>query len=272
MIISQISRRFNYHMHSCYSDGTDTPEQLIKLAIGHGVKSIALTDHETVEGIGSFLAAAEGTDLEAIPGVEISATLGQTYMHILGYGVDVKNIQLLGVLDHLTAQATEWTKKAFEKHVAQKYNYSWEQVLRHNDGRKGLYVTHVYAAMLRDGLFNDWYDFGDFVDCCIQSGGPDYSVSAEQCINVIKESGGKAFLAHPKLMKLNMSEEWELFSKLKNLGVDGVEAYYPEHSPRESNWYEICCDKLQLEISGGTDWHGMARLRYPLYFVGNIHV
>ncbi|MBP1966184.1 PHP domain-containing protein [Paenibacillus aceris] len=264
--------KFNYHMHSCYSDGTDTPEQLVELAAEHGIQSIALTDHDTIEGVEAFMAAAAGTDIEAIPGVEISSRIGQKYVHILGYGIDTKSAELLELLNSLTAEATAYTKYVFEGYVAENYNYSWEQVLNHNKNRKGFYLSSLYDAMLKDGLFSDWGAYSNFVRHCFRFEGQCYSAPVEKSFDVIKKSGGKAFLAHPKLMKLSLDEEYQFFKQLKDLGVDGIEAYYPEHSPKESSWYELCCERLNLEVSGGTDWHGMARVKSPLYFFGNIRV
>lgn len=263
--------KYNYHMHSIHSDATNTPEELIDLAKEHGIKSIALTDHDTIDGVEAFMAAAIGTDLEAIPGVEISSCIGQKYVHILGYGIDIRNVELIELLNTLTAEATEYTKYTFEKFVAKKYNYSWEQVLSHRN-KKGLYLSDLFSAMLKDGLFNDWAQYGGFVAYCFQFSGQHYSASVEKSFDVIKKSGGKAFLAHPKLMKLSLDEEYRIFKQLKDLGLDGIEAYYPEHSQKESNWYELCCERLDLKVSGGTDWHGMARLKSPLYFVGNVHI
>ncbi|MFC4598571.1 PHP domain-containing protein [Cohnella hongkongensis] len=263
--------KYNYHMHSIHSDATNTPEELIDLAREHGIKAVALTDHDTIDGVAAFMAAAEGTDLEAIPGVEISSRIGHKYVHILGYGIDTKNVELLELLQALTAEATEYTKITFEKYVAKKFNYSWEQVLSHRN-KKGLYLSDLFSAMLKDGVFNDWTQFSAFVAYCFQFSEQQYGSSVEKSFDAIKKSGGKAFLAHPKLMKLNPDEEYRMFHQLKELGLDGIEAYYPEHSPKESSWYELCCERLDLKVSGGTDWHGMARLKSPLYFVGDVRV
>lgn len=107
------SVRYNYHMHSCYSDATNTPEELVEFAIEHGIKSTALTDHDTVDGVDAFMSVAAGADLEAIPGVEISSRIGQKFVHILGYGIDIKNVELLDLLDTLTEEATDYTKNVF---------------------------------------------------------------------------------------------------------------------------------------------------------------
>lgn len=114
------SVRYNYHMHSCYSDATNTPEELVEFAIEHGIKSTALTDHDTVDGVDAFMSVAAGADLEAIPGVEISSRIGQKFVHILGYGIDIKNVELLDLLDTLTEEATDYTKNVFVKNVAEK--------------------------------------------------------------------------------------------------------------------------------------------------------
>ncbi|WP_314584855.1 PHP domain-containing protein [Paenibacillus terrigena] len=264
--------RYSYHMHSCYSDGTDTPEQLINLAKIYEIDAIALTDHDTVDGVEAFMTAAAGTNIETIPGVEISSRIGQKHVHILGYGIDIKNVALLELLDALTAEATEYTKYTFEKYIAHTYGYSWEQVLNHNRKRKGFYLSDVFSAMLKDGLYNGWEQYAGFVDYCFKFVKQEYSAPVEKSFDVIKKSGGKVFLAHPKLMKLSLDEELNIFKQMKDLGLDGIEAYYPEHSPKECNWYELCCEKLDLKVSGGTDWHGRARLKSPLYFVGNVHV
>lgn len=264
--------KYNYHMHSCHSDGTDTPEELIELAADHGIMSVALTDHDTIDGVEAFLKAANNRNITAIPAVEISSRIGNQYVHILGYGIDITSEDLLQTLHQLTLQATEYTEYVFKHYVADKYRYSWEQVLSHNRNRKGLYLNNLYSAMLNDGLFNSWSQFPGFVNECFQFERQRYGAPAETTIEMIKNSGGKAFLAHPKLMKLSPGEELNTITKLKDLGLDGIEAYYPEHSPKESSWYELIAEKLALNVSGGTDWHGFARLKSPLYFVGDVHI
>lgn len=264
--------KYNYHMHSCYSDATNTPEQLIELAVEHGVQSVALTDHDTIDGMEAFMASAAGTDIKAITGVEISSRIGQKYVHILGYGIDTKNTELVELLDDLSAEATAYTKHVFEGYVTQNYDYSWEQVLIHNQGRKAFYLSSLYDAMLKDGLFSDWGAYNAFVAHCFRFEKQCYGATVEKSFEVIKNCGGKAYLAHPKLMKLSLDEEYLIFKQMKDLGLDGIEAYYPEHSPRESNWYELCCERLDLKVSGGTDWHGWARPKSPLYFFGDIRI
>jgi len=130
----------------------------------------------------------------------------------------------------------------------------------------------LFGAMLHDGLFADWSQYSGFVDYCFRCDGQHYAAPVERTFEAIKKSGGKAYLAHPKLMKLNPGEEYSIIKQLKDLGLDGIEAYYPEHSPKEANWYELCGEKLELSVSGGTDWHGSARLKSPLYFVGSVRI
>lgn len=248
------------HIHSIHSDGTDTPEELAAMAKTMGLKTIALTDHDTMDGLDVFLSETERNGIRGIPGVEISTSVDGVRIHVLGYMPDRSNHKLNDFFDRISIARTENTRAILQKNIKRRsIAYSWEEVLKHFPSKKWLCSSHVYEAMLKDGLFENWSQWISFYyDNFSKKSGVYIDIdgfTSKEAIEVIRDAGGIAVVAHPKLI-------WD-DSKLDELldqGIQGIEAYYPEHTEKDTAFYLSYAKKHRLVVTGGTDWHGMVTM------------
>ncbi|MTI95075.1 MAG: PHP domain-containing protein [Firmicutes bacterium] len=140
------------HVHSRYSDGSETPAELAARANRNGLRALALTDHDMVTGIPELIARAQHIDLEIVPGVEISTDVDGKRIHILGYYIDTTSPELLDLLTYIGELRTENTRLIFENlRELGMVDYNWERVLKHSNDKQWLANTDVFQAMLADG-------------------------------------------------------------------------------------------------------------------------
>lgn len=244
------------HVHSYYSDGTDSPASLIKIAEHAGVKVLSLVDHDTVQGIGEFVVEAKNSDVRAIPGIEISTSNNGMGIHILGYYINPASTTLLAFLASLSRARTKNTKHIFNQLCKMgRLNYSWENVLSHARNKDALYSSDVFAAMKNDGIYKDWSEFPQFYysyfgekseayldfDCC----------TAGEAVEIIVKTGGVPVLAHPKL-----TGDDQQIAGLVDRGLRGIEVYHPSNDYLDQQRYLGTARHYGLLVTGGSDWHG----------------
>ncbi|MEL7568390.1 MAG: PHP domain-containing protein [Dehalobacterium sp.] len=244
------------HIHSSYSDGTDSPEELIDIARDRGIKVLSLVDHDTVQGLDEFSYAGRKHGVQTIPGVEISTSVKGVRIHILGYGIEYQNKLLVEFLSKLSKARTENTRLVLARlNQLNLLNYPWEKVVEHNQGRKWIHSSHVFRSMVKDGYYSSFDQWLEFYYRYFGRYSPAYldidEFTPEKGIQVIKEAGGIPVLAHPKLI----GDDSKLLH-LKNYGLRGVEVYYPAHSQEDIKRYRELVERYKLIITGGTDWHG----------------
>jgi hypothetical protein len=246
------------HMHSTFSDGTLTPEELIAAGKAVGLKAMALTDHDTTGGIARYLAAAEAAGIRAISGVEVSADPPAGTMHVLGYCVKPENITLK---DHL-----KWIREgrdARNREILHKLNQlgiriTMEDVNRHVH-EDVVARPHFAQALIEKGYAKDKRDA---FDKYLARGKPAYTdrrrLTPEAVMSLIRGAGGVPSLAHPFSLKLGNSALKKELAKLRDVGLMGLECYYPEHTPDMQRDYLKIARELGLIATGGSDYHGVA--------------
>lgn len=244
------------HVHSVFSDGTCTPEQLLELAESAGLSAIALCDHNTVAGLPSFLEAAKGGKVEAIPGIEFSTEYLGKELHILGmfitqehYGAITKR------LDELLVQKEKSNIALVEALCQAGLPMDYEQIKeRTPDG----YVNRalIAAEMVRLGYcntvkeaFSNWLSPKHGYYC------PPQRPLAYDTIRFIKSIGGVAVLAHP-FLNLTEEELRQFLPQAITSGLDAMEVYYPMYDASQT---VLACDiakEFGIAFSGGSDFHG----------------
>ncbi|MBN2831602.1 MAG: PHP domain-containing protein [Candidatus Omnitrophica bacterium] len=250
------------HLHTNYSDGTYTPEDLVKKAVGAGLSCIAITDHDTISGIKEAIEAANPINLEVLPGIEISAEVSGKEVHILGYLIDYNYPYLLKKLDHLRENRILRIHKIVSKLNNIGINLQAEDVFEVSCGAVPGRL-HVARALLKKGFIKSTQEaFNKYIG----DNGPAYSLgfrfSPKEAISVIKESGGIPVLAHPYLIR-----DDNLVNEFIRSGIMGLEVYYPEHSQGEINFYLNLAKENNLLVTGGSDYHGSAK---PSVRIGSI--
>ncbi|MFZ0389861.1 MAG: PHP domain-containing protein [Calditrichia bacterium] len=247
-------------MHSTFSDGSMTPAELVETAKSLGLTAIALTDHDTIDGLPEFLSTAAENNISAVPGVEISVDTkmpNHGHMHMLGLFIDPENEELKSRLNFLLMQRNLRAIKIIQKLNDLGVDVTMEE-LRAEAGEGAIGRPHVAKIMLRKGLVDN---IGDAFEKYLKKGGPAYvdkvKFGEEDALRLIKQAGGLAVLAHPHLMNYDTFEETrEKIMSLRGMGLDGFEVFYsgmPENFSR--NLQELARQE-NFVISGGSDFHG----------------
>ncbi len=244
------------HTHSRASDGLDTPEALAAKAIQAGVHTLALTDHDTVEGVVPLLVAAEGSGLCVIPGVEFDTDLTPGTLHILGYFIDPEDPGLRVVLSRLREAREERMHRMIEVLADLGFPIDAAEVRREARGGSigrphvaWILVARRHVSSIEEA-FNRFLAEGRpaYVEC--------YRESPELTIRRIREAGGVAVMAHPKTLKRPWLEVEGVVERLQAAGLGGIEVYYPDHSPGELRRLCRMAQRWGLVATGGTDYHG----------------
>jgi predicted metal-dependent phosphoesterase TrpH len=244
------------HTHSVFSDGTNTPEELVEMAEKRGLKALALTDHDTVGGVPRLLAAAENLSVEAVPGIELSADCDRGTMHILGYFIDYTCPVLLEKINIVQQGRNVRNQEILKKLNKLGYILQWSDVQRHA-GEDVIGRPHFAQALLeRKHVKSKKAAF----DLLLAKGRPGYAeryrYSAQECIELIRKAGGVSVLAHPATLYLPDDQLRAVVVGLKDFGLDGIEAHYGEHRPENMRKFIQWAKELDLICSGGTDFHG----------------
>jgi predicted metal-dependent phosphoesterase TrpH len=247
-------RYADLHVHTSESDGTLTPGQLVKQALSSGLSAIAIVDHDTVGAIAEALAAAQDTDLEVIPGIELTAQYEKQEIHILGYFLDCQNKALLKQLSLLQLNRIERVHKIVKNLEEQGVKLNAQDVFDIS-GKGTVGRMHIAKALVKAGLVTTTAEaFRKYIGDKSPAYVLGFNLSPAEAINLIKEAGGVAVLAHPYMLHND-----ELINELVGWGLQGIEVYYPEHSQSMVNFYLDLAKKLNLLVTGGSDFHGSVK-------------
>ncbi len=242
------------HIHSNKSDGSMTPAQLVGHAKEAGLAAVSLTDHDCIDGVREALGEGEKAGLEVVPGIEFSAK-SQTETHILGYYIDTENTDILNALEEIKRVRTERTEETSRLLQKLGFDVSVEEVLKIAPG--GIVGRAHFARVMANKGYVSSVKEG--FERYLASGKPAYSdrqhLTAAEAVRLIKGAGGLAFAAHLHLMRKPDGELYNFIKELKEEGLDGVEGYYTEYTPKMQEKYQNLAESLGLLISGGTDFH-----------------
>jgi len=243
--------RADLHLHSYYSDGTLTPTGIVERALARGLTAIALTDHDSVDGLEEARARAEGTGLEVIAGVELSAHDGGVEVHMLGYFVDDHDAEFRQALVGFREQRLLRAHAILERLEEIGFELSWDEVLARAQGG-AIGRPHIAEAMVRAGYVGT---IDEAFKRFLGTRGPAYvarrTLTPRGAIELVKRAGGVAVVAHPATMQRD-----SLIPELAKLGLTGFEVEHPRHDPGDRRRYQALCDRYQLVATGGSDSHG----------------
>lgn len=263
--------RIDLHTHSTVSDGTDTPAELIRYAKEKGLRAIALTDHDSIDGINE--AQSVGREVGVIPGVELSADFSDGALHLLGLFVDRGALPFLERLSVFQAARRERNPKIVQKLQEMGFKITEEEVTAAaGGGQAGR--PHFARVLMEKGYVHSITEafekyIGDGRPAHVEKPQP----TPEACIALIHEANGVAVLAHPNTLRLSDDKLNGLFERLVNAGLDGIEVYYSTHTPEETARYERLAAEWNLAKSGGSDFHGEHKPQIDLGVgKGTLHV
>jgi len=252
------------HLHTNFSDGTYTPEELAGHAIRCKFKAVALTDHDTMEGCPRMAAACQAGGVEFIPASELTTEHAGHELHMLGYFMDAENEKLKTDLARFQEvrrnRIFEMVEKLNQLKVPLKVEAVFKLANCHSPGR-----PHVARALVQEKLCSSLDEaFERFLKKGKPAWVPKFKISSAEAIALIHQAGGLAVLAHPGLNHTD-----EVIPDLVAAGMDGIECFHTKHSTSMTQRYLEIADKHALLVTGGSDCHGMSKGK-PL--IGTIKV
>jgi len=247
------------HTHSIYSDGSCTPTELVALAVANGLRGLALTDHDTIEGIEEFCRQGAEAGLTVFSGVEISTSLHERTIHILGYGIDPTNAELQSWLISLQEGRERRNTVILEKLQHLGIDITAEEVKAISRcGQTGR--AHFARLLIAKGVVASFdAAFRDYLGRHRPAWEGRFSYSAVEIIDMIHRAGGVAVLAHPGQIDPAMGAQSALIRELTLRGLDGLELHYPTHTRKMKKHLKALAAELGLLITGGSDFHGFTR-------------
>lgn len=247
------------HVHSSESDGTDSPELVVAQAAALGLTALALTDHDTLSGIPAAQDAADSLPIELIPGVELSVDHAGTKIHMLAYFLEPVPGPLQDRLEDLRAGRTVRNQRIVERLNEMGYPITMNDVLRQAAG-DAVGRPHIADALVEAGAIEDRSHA--FINL-LGDGGTAYverdRLTAINAIELTKAAGGVASIAHPLTINANVATLRTIFGDLRDAGLAGIEAYYPEHPLAIRAQLAAVASDLGLVATGGSDYHGLGK-------------
>ena len=246
----------DFHTHSTNSDGVRSPTELVDLASEHGVRVMALTDHDTLAGLDEAeAAAARHPGFLLVPGVELSCDVPGTEVHVLGYFIDRNDARLQEQLETFRAGRIDRAQRIISALERLGAPITWERV-QEIAGEASVGRPHIAQALLEAGHIET---FGEAFDRFIGRDGPAYAERSKleppEAIEMIGNAGGIAVFAHPGFTK----EYERIAGELADAGLFGLEAYYKHYDPDMVASLVALADRLGVFALGGSDHHGIDR-------------
>lgn len=247
------------HVHSNSSDGSLTPTEVADEAMRMGLSAIALTDHDTIDGIPEILEYTKDKPLEVVPGIELSCYYNNREVHILGFYMDYANPALNEELSELKMAREGRNLKMVELMQADGLPVTMEKLL-HGNPDSVITRAHFARVLVEEGVCKDKEAaFKKYIGIGCKYYLPKPQVTCETAMKILTTYSKGAFLAHPLLYHLGYAQIEELLIYLKSLGLKGVEAYHSSNNSYESDKLRSMAIKLGLGISGGSDFHGAVK-------------
>ncbi|MDX1658015.1 MAG: PHP domain-containing protein [Nitriliruptorales bacterium] len=248
---------YDLHTHTIMSDGTTTPEENVELALELGLEGLGVTDHDTTEPFERAFAAAEGTDLEIVPGTEFSAELDGASVHVLGYWIDPDDEPLQREMDRLRNERFRRAEEIVAKFNELGIGVGFDRV-QELAGDAPIGRPHIAKAVVETGAAED---LQEVFDNWLADGGPayvpKYAVDPVTAVELLTGAGGVAVLAHPGLYgEGDRGITKETIEAMVAVGLAGIEADHPDHDEQDRTFYNGIATSLDLVVTAGSDFHG----------------
>ncbi|MCG0276059.1 MAG: PHP domain-containing protein [Thermosediminibacteraceae bacterium] len=244
--------KVDLHLHTTFSDGSLTPEQVVDTANSLNLRAIAITDHDTVDGIVPAIERAKiYRNFEVVPGIEINSFYCEEEVHILGYYIDYWSTTLRSALKVMQKERIERVKKIIEKLQKLGVEITFEEVEAKASGLS-IGRPHIAMALIEKKIVSS---VEEAFQLYLGPGKPAYvpreKLSPYHAVDLIKKSGGITVLAHPGMLKNQV-----IVKSLIDYGVHGIEVYHKEHDEEKVKYFKNLAKKYGLLMTGGSDCHG----------------
>ena len=243
------------HIHTYFSDSTSSPQEVVDDALKAGLSCIAITDHDILEGVAPTIEAAAPHALEVVPGIELSSEFENCDIHILGYFVDHQKGPLWEKIDvFLNARVERMKQMIMNLKKVGINNIEFEEVAALTKSR-AVGRAHLAIILQQKGWVSNFkLAFEKYIGPGCPGYAPKYNQTPFEAIELIKNSGGVAVMAHPML-----TQKDELIPRFTAAGLRGLEVYYPNSMSNVTEFYERIARKNGLIATGGSDAHGKAK-------------
>lgn len=243
------------HAHTNRSDGSHDPADLVEYAAGRGVEVLAITDHDTMAGVGEAVDAGRAIGVRVIPGIELSVKVPSGSMHLLGYFADTAPEPLAGRIDEFGEKRTRRAREMVDRLNEHGVPLDWDDVLTGAAGAP-LGRPHIAEALVRGGHVADRKEA---FDTWLADGRPAYTGSdgldPEEAVTLILESGGAPVLAHAETLRMDDAHLDPFVGRLARAGMVGIEVHRPEHTPDQFARFGTLGRRWGLVAAGGSDYH-----------------
>lgn len=254
---------FDLHTHTTHSDGTTSMEHNVRLALEAGLSGLGVTDHDTTAPYDEAFAAADGTGLTIVPGVEFSAELDASSVHVLGYWVDPTDGPLQTEMDRLRNERARRAEQIVEKFHGLDVPVTIERV-RELAGEAPIGRPHIARAVVETGVVATMQEV---FDVYLADDGPayvpKYAVDPVRAVELLTGAGGVAVVAHPGLFGARNQDEPglsdEVIEAMVGAGMVGIEADHPDHTEENRAHYRDLAKAHGLVVTAGSDFHGAAK-------------
>ncbi|HRX15057.1 MAG TPA: PHP domain-containing protein [Spirochaetota bacterium] len=244
------------HLHSSCSDGIYSVKELAKKAYQEKISVLSLTDHDTVIGISEMKYYANKYSLSFISGIEFSCDFEDGDYHLLGYGIDHENSELIKEINYYSQERRNRIDKIISKLNDNGIKISKDDVIKcgaaESPGK-----PHIARALIMKGYATNINDaFDHYLGKNGMGNVPKSKISREKAYYLINKSGGTAVLAHPASLNRNVEQLKQIIEDDKKRGLYGIELFSQMHSDLQVEQYRKMADDCGLVVSGGSDFHG----------------
>ncbi len=262
-----IGKGIDLHAHTTASDGSLSPAELVEKAHRLGLAALAVTDHDTLGGLAEAQSAAGRVGLDLVPGVELSVEDERGRFHLLGYGFDLENEALGRTLADLRRSRAARNARMGDRMAALGLPVTMDDV-RAEAGEDAEVIArpHFARALMKHGVVAS---VAEAFDRYLSTGKPLYLpkevLTPRDAIALLHGAGGVAVMAHPGLVLLDAPALADRVASLaQDAGLDGIEAYYSQHTLEDTDRFLFLAARLGLLVTGGSDFHGLAKPHVPL--------
>lgn len=246
--------RVDTHTHTFFSDGSDSPAEIVRAALSAGLAGVAISDHDTFDGYRDAIRLFLPPKFLLIPAVELSAYDFDEEIHILGYGFDPEHEELNDYIVQFADRRRERAENIVRSLKNAGIDISWDEIDR-KYGSIAIGRMHIARELVACGTCRSLgHAFGSFLGNDSEFVEPKFNISVSAAVALIHRAGGKAVLAHPGALPVRVQ-----VTPLITYGLDGIEASYPFHHPMQERAFVRYCDKRNMPYTGGSDYHGAGR-------------
>lgn len=242
------------HCHSTASDGHLSPTGLVEHAAAAGIATMALTDHDTVDGLDEAVTAGERVGVRVIPGIELTVQVPHGSMHMLAYLPTTRPLAIMSRMERQSQLRVERVRLIVEKLAGLGVRIDWEMVRARAKGQVGR--PHVAQTLVETGYVET---VQEAFDRYLADGGPAHvpnrGLEPDEALAVVREDGAVAVLAHPASLRLPARHLQSFVQSLAARGLRGIEIHRPEHTPEQRDAFGAIARRLRLIPGGGSDFH-----------------